>query len=126
MSDSSQQSSFLRVLGRRDVVALAFGAMIGWSWVVLTGTWITSAGVLGAITAFLLGGGAIAVVGLTYAELSSAPPTQGASMSTAKEPSAIGLRLFAPGQSSWAICLLSLLKRLLCRRSWTRWYPGWT
>ena len=56
MSDSSHQSSFLRVLGRRDVVALAFGAMIGWSWVVLTGTWITSAGVLGAITAFLLGG----------------------------------------------------------------------
>ena len=77
MSDSSQQSSFLRVLGRRDVVALAFGAMIGWSWVVLTGTWITSAGVLGAITAFLLGGGAIAVVGLTYAELSSALPYAG-------------------------------------------------
>jgi len=77
MPDSSQQSSFLRVLGRRDVVALAFGAMIGWSWVVLTGTWINSAGVLGAITAFLLGGGAIAVVGLTYAELSSALPFAG-------------------------------------------------
>ncbi len=77
MSENSQQSSFLRVLGRRDVVALAFGAMIGWSWVVLTGTWITYAGVLGAITAFLVGGGAIAVVGLTYAELSSALPFAG-------------------------------------------------
>ena len=99
MSDSSQQSSFLRVLGRRDVVALAFGAMIGWSWVVLTGTWITSAGVLGAITAFLLGGGAIAVVGLTYAELSSALPTRAANTSTAKEPSAIGLHSSALGPS---------------------------
>lgn len=77
MSDSNQQSSFLRVLGRRDVVALAFGAMIGWSWVVLTGTWITSAGVVGAITAFLVGGGAIAIVGLTYAELASALPFAG-------------------------------------------------
>ena len=77
MTDPERQSSFLRVLGRRDVIALAFGAMIGWSWVVLTGTWITSAGVLGAITAFLVGGGAIAMVGLTYAELSSALPYAG-------------------------------------------------
>lgn len=77
MTDPERQSSFLRVLGRRDVIALAFGAMIGWSWVVLTGTWITSAGVLGAIIAFLVGGGAIAIVGLTYAELSSALPYAG-------------------------------------------------
>jgi len=77
MNHHSQQSSFLRVLGRRDVIALAFGAMIGWSWVVLTGTWITSAGTLGAILAFLAGGGAIAIVGLTYAELASALPYAG-------------------------------------------------
>ncbi len=75
--DSSEKSSFIRVLGRADVIALAFGAMIGWSWVVLTGTWITSAGVAGAITAFLVGGGAIAIVGLTYAELASALPFAG-------------------------------------------------
>lgn len=77
MTQSNQRSSFLRVLGRRDVIALAFGAMIGWSWVVLTGTWITSAGTLGAILAFLVGGGAIAIVGLTYAELASALPYAG-------------------------------------------------
>lgn len=77
MSEPTSDSSFLRVLGRRDVVALAFGCMIGWSWVVLTGTWITSAGVLGAIIAFLVGGGAIAIVGLTYAELASALPYAG-------------------------------------------------
>ena len=77
MNQSEQKSGFLRVLGRRDVIALAFGAMIGWSWVVLTGTWISSAGPLGAITAFLVGGAAIAVVGLTYAELASALPYAG-------------------------------------------------
>ncbi|MBT8145499.1 MAG: APC family permease [Gammaproteobacteria bacterium] len=77
MNPPDQKSSFIRVLGRRDVIALAFGAMIGWSWVVLTGTWITSAGTLGAILAFLFGGGAIAIVGLTYAELASALPFAG-------------------------------------------------
>lgn len=77
MNQDNSTSSFLRVLGRKDVVALAFGAMIGWSWVVLTGTWITSAGVAGAIIAFLIGGGAIAIVGLTYAELASALPFAG-------------------------------------------------
>ena len=39
-------------------------------------------------------------------------------MSTAKEPSAIGLRLFAPGEDIRYMSL-SPLKRLLCRRSWT-------
>ena len=77
MPDVKQQSGFLRVLGRRDVIALAFGAMIGWSWVVLTGTWILSAGVIGAIVAFLVGGAAIAIVGLIYAELASALPFAG-------------------------------------------------
>lgn len=77
MNRGDQPSGFLRVLGRRDVIALAFGAMIGWSWVVLTGTWIQSAGTLGAILAFLVGGAAIAIVGLTYAELASALPFAG-------------------------------------------------
>lgn len=77
LTESSNKTSFLRVLGRADVIALAFGAMIGWSWVVLTGVWITSAGTLGAITAFLVGGGAITLVGLTYAELASALPFAG-------------------------------------------------
>lgn len=70
-------SRLIRVLGRRDVIALAFGAMIGWSWVVLSGTWIGAAGTGGAILAFLVGGGAIAIVGLTYAELASALPFAG-------------------------------------------------
>lgn len=101
MSQSNSESSFLRVLGRRDVIALAFGAMIGWSWVVLTGTWITSAGVLGAITAFLVGGGAIAIVGLTYAELASALPFAGGEHVYSER--ALGVR--ASFICTWAIIL---------------------
>lgn len=77
MGDTKQETNFIRVLGRKEVLALAFGAMIGWSWVVLSGTWISSAGTLGAILAFLLGGGIMLVIGLTYAELASALPFAG-------------------------------------------------
>lgn len=72
MSDGLQ-----RVLRARDVVALAFGAMVGWSWVVLVGDWVQTGGALGAVAAFAAGGAAIAVIGLTYAELSSAMPEVG-------------------------------------------------
>ena len=72
-----QQTKFLRVLTRREVLALAFGAMVGWSWVVLSADWIKSAGTLGAILAFLAGGSIMIVIGLTYAELASALPFAG-------------------------------------------------
>lgn len=69
--------NLLKILGKRDVLALAFGAMIGWGWVVTTGLWITEAGSLGAILAFAIGGVLVILVGLTYAELSSALPLAG-------------------------------------------------
>ena len=72
-----KQGQLLRVVGRNEVLALSFGAMIGWSWVALTGNWITQAGSLGAILAFLAGGIVVIFVGLTYAELSSAIPLVG-------------------------------------------------
>jgi len=68
---------FKRVLDGKEVLALAFGAMIGWSWVVLTGGWLQSAGSLGAMLAFLIGGVAVILIGLTYAELASAMPLAG-------------------------------------------------
>ena len=77
MNQPVTETNFLRVLGRREVLALAFGAMIGWSWVVLSGTWIFSAGTVGAILAFLFGGIVMLVIGLTYAELASALPFAG-------------------------------------------------
>jgi amino acid transporter len=68
---------FNRVIRSREVLALAFGAMIGWSWVALTGNWIEGAGSVGAMLAFLTGGVAVIFVGFTYAELASAMPQAG-------------------------------------------------
>jgi len=68
---------FVRVIRLREILALAFGAMIGWSWVALTGNWIDKAGSLGAMLAFVVGGVAVILVGLTYAELASAMPQAG-------------------------------------------------
>ena len=71
------EGRFAKVLKSREVVALSFGAMIGWSWVLVTGTWLTEAGTLGTLIAFAFGGLAIALVGLTYSELASAMPRAG-------------------------------------------------
>ena len=65
---------FERVLKRRHAVALAFGAMIGWSWVLLSGIWIERAGAVGVVIAFLATGVAMILIALTYAELASAMP----------------------------------------------------
>ncbi|WP_424933885.1 APC family permease [Amaricoccus macauensis] len=73
----SGESKFERVIGSRDVIALAFGAMIGWGWVVLAGSWLSNAGTFGAVTAFAVGGVAVVLIGLTYAELASAMPLTG-------------------------------------------------
>ncbi|MDY0404991.1 amino acid permease [Virgibacillus sp. 179-BFC.A HS] len=71
------EQRFIKTLGNRDVLALAFGAMIGWGWVVTAGLWITEAGSLGAILAFLIGGMLVIFVGLTYSELAAALPLAG-------------------------------------------------
>lgn len=71
------QSQFDKSLMSKDVIALACGAMIGWSWVLLTGEWIMRAGVLGAAIAFVMGSVIVLLIGLTYAELASAMPKVG-------------------------------------------------
>lgn len=68
---------FHKVLTRGDVLALAFGAMIGWGWVVLTGTWILRAGSLGAVAAFFIAGLVMLLIAAIYAELAAAMPKVG-------------------------------------------------
>lgn len=68
---------FARVLRQRHVITLAFGAMIGWSWVLMSGYWITRGGALGTALAFGLGGFAVVLIGLTYSELAAALPQAG-------------------------------------------------
>jgi amino acid transporter len=73
----SESTRFAKVLKSREVVSLAFGAMIGWSWVLMTGVWLTDAGSLGTLIAFAVGGFAVALIGLTYSELAAAMPKAG-------------------------------------------------
>ena len=75
-----ERGSLLKVLGRGEVISLAFGSMIGWGWVILVGRWVSDAGLAGGILAFLLGGLMCVLVGLTYAELASSLPLAGGEM----------------------------------------------
>ena len=72
-----KKSEFNKVLNAWDILVIAFGAMIGWGWVVSTGGWIEKGGVIGAALGFAIGGIMIFFVGLTYAELTAAMPQCG-------------------------------------------------
>lgn len=74
---NQKTSDFDRVLGAWDILVIAFGAMIGWGWVVSTGDWINTGGVIGTALGFVIGGIMIFFVGLTYAELTAAMPQCG-------------------------------------------------
>ena len=75
--DNKKKSDFDKVLGAWDILVIAFGAMIGWGWVVSTGSWIGNGGVIGGVLGFIIGGVMIFFVGLTYAELTAAMPQCG-------------------------------------------------
>ncbi|KMY54690.1 amino acid permease [Bacillus sp. FJAT-27231] len=96
-----KQQDFNKVLSRVDVLVLAFGAMIGWGWVVLSGDWILKAGSIGSIIAFLLGGVLVICVGLTYAEMTTVFPKTGGAYHFLKET--LGMK--AAFIVAWALLL---------------------
>ena len=51
---NKKESEFNKVFSAWDILVIAFGAMIGWGWVVSTGSWIEKGGVLGAALGFAL------------------------------------------------------------------------
>lgn len=57
--------------------SLAFGSMIGVGWVTALGGWLQSAGPVGAVLAFLLGGLLMICIGLCYAEVTPMLPVAG-------------------------------------------------
>ena len=71
------ENRFKKVMSATDILVIAFGAMIGWGWVVSSGRWIQNAGVVGTVIAFIIGGVMIYFVGMTYAELTPAMPKVG-------------------------------------------------
>lgn len=74
---AQKKSDFDKVFSAWDILVIAFGAMIGWGWVVSSGGWIETGGVVGAAFGFALGGVMIFFVGLAYAELTAAMPQCG-------------------------------------------------
>lgn len=74
---AKKTSEFKKSFSSLDILMIAFGAMIGWGWVVSTGDWIGTAGVIGAMLGFILGGVMIFFIGMTYAELTPAMPECG-------------------------------------------------
>jgi len=96
-----EQPGLIKALGRWDTLAVGFGAMIGFGWVVLVGGWLEDAGTLGAALAFVAGGLVMTLVGLTYAELVSAMPKAGGEHNYALR--ALGSR--PAFVTSWAIVL---------------------
>lgn len=73
----SEKNRFKKVMSTTDILVVAFGAMIGWGWVVSSGRWIQNAGVVGTVIGFIIGGIMIYFVGMTYAELTPAMPKVG-------------------------------------------------
>ena len=85
------RNELTKVLGRHDVLALAFGAMIGWGWVVLSGEMTARAGTIGSALAFVLGAVMVFLVGLTYAELTSSLSRAGGELAS-RTPASVPAR----------------------------------
>lgn len=98
---SEKRDSLDKVYSKGDILALAFGAMIGWGWVMLSGYWVEQAGWLGAVIAFLIGGVMCVFVGMCYAELTPALPCAGGGLVFAYR--AMGYKV--AWVTIWATCL---------------------
>lgn len=98
----NNKTEMKRVLGRFDLFAIGFGAIIGWGWISMGSIWIGSAGSVGACLSFVFAGLMMIFVALTYGELASAMPKAGG-------PQNFAWRAFGPKMSfiaGWA-CLLN-------------------
>ena len=113
--DNSTQG-FIKVLKNREVFTLAFGAMIGWSWVLLTGEWISEAGSAGTLIAFAVGGLVIALIGLTYSELVAAMPKAGGEHVYTLRGLGPGWSFFCTWSLLWPTSMSACSKPWLCQR----------
>ncbi len=63
-----------RTLTPIQLAAIGMGTTIGVGWIVVTGSWIVSAGPFGASLAFIVGGAVMGLVALCYAEAAACAP----------------------------------------------------
>ena len=101
-NDPQPTANAHQALGGVQLFALAFGAIIGVSWILLVGEWLLMAGTVGAVLAFLVGGLAVLMVAYFYAELGSLYPEAGGELVYA-------FRLLTPGVAFFAGWLLLLV-----------------
>jgi len=66
-----------KVLKLKDYFSVGFGMIIGVGWIIAVGNWLETGGPLGSILGFIVGGCSLLIVGLAYAELTSALPYAG-------------------------------------------------
>lgn len=74
---TSDATGFRRHIGAGGLFALSFGSIVGSSWVVVLGDWLTAAGPIGSILAFAVGGAAMLAIGACYGELTTRIPRIG-------------------------------------------------
>jgi len=79
-----------KTVGTLQLFTLGFGTIIGVGWIIVLGEWLGQAGPLGAALAFAVGGLAMILVGLCYAELAALLPVSGGEIAYAYE--AFGLK----------------------------------
>ena len=65
--------------------SLGFGSIVGMGWIIFVGEWLSQAGPLGAILAFLAGGMTVVLVGFCYAEMAALLPVSGGEVAYAYE-----------------------------------------
>lgn len=76
-NNSVERQTFSKTLGRGDIWAFAFGSVVGWGWVMLAGGWVSDAGSVGAILAFVIAGIVCCFIGMAFAELCPMIPQTG-------------------------------------------------
>ena len=99
-----ERAELSKALNMKDVLALAFGTMIGWGWIMLAGKWVELAGVWGALLAFAIGAVMCIFVGICYAELTPMLPLAGGELVFSYR----GLGYNASYVTGWFICLAYL------------------
>ena len=102
--DKVVRSELVRGLKFRDVLALGFGSIIGWGWIMLGGKWVSDGGVVGALLAFAFGTVMCICVGLVYSELTPMLPCTGSGLVYSYR----GLGYNASFICGWFICLAYL------------------
>ncbi|MEM8986533.1 MAG: APC family permease [Pseudomonadota bacterium] len=73
----SEREHLRKELSLTSLFYLSFGTIIGVGWITVMGSWLTDAGPIGAIGAFIVGAFVVSLIGLCYAEIGAMYPVSG-------------------------------------------------